>query len=152
MDAAQALQRTKATKTSKQTHTPPAEAKKETPTESPKPKIEEIPSQKNPMADFAKSIKEKFEKTEAKISALESVVKEVSDANKKFDSLRAEKMIKGLIEICRKKKKYVGICGDAPSTLEGFSQFLVEAGIEAISLSPDAVMKTILNLARLKNN
>ena len=61
-----------------------------------------------------------------------------------------KKMIKRLIEICRKKKKYVGICGDAPSTLEGFSQFLIKAGIDAISLSPDAVMKTILNLTKPK--
>ena len=60
----------------------------------------------------------------------------------------SRKVIKKVIAICRQKKKYIGICGDAPSTIEGFAQFLIESNIEAISLSPDAVMKTILNLSK----
>ena len=59
-----------------------------------------------------------------------------------------KEMIKQVIKICRQRKKYVGICGDAPSTIEGFARFLIESGIEAISLSPDAVMKTIIKLKR----
>lgn len=62
----------------------------------------------------------------------------------------SKEMIKQVIKICRQKKKYIGICGDAPSTIEGFAEFLVQSGIETISLSPDAVMKTILNLAKIK--
>ena len=58
----------------------------------------------------------------------------------------SKKMIKRVISICREKGKYIGICGDAPSTIEGFAEFLIECGIEAISLSPDAVMKTIIRL------
>jgi len=62
----------------------------------------------------------------------------------------SKEMIKRVIKICRDKKKYVGICGDAPSTIPGFAQFLIDAGIDAISLSPDAVIKTILNLSKGK--
>ena len=60
----------------------------------------------------------------------------------------SKEMIKKVIKICRQKKKYIGICGDAPSTIPGFAKFLIESGIEAISLSPDAVIKTILNLSK----
>jgi pyruvate,water dikinase len=56
--------------------------------------------------------------------------------------------IKRAIEVCNKMGKYSGICGDAPSTIEGFAEFLIECGIKTISLSPDAVMKILL---RLKN-
>jgi len=60
----------------------------------------------------------------------------------------SKEMIKKVIKICRQKKKYIGICGDAPSTIPGFAKFLIESGITAISLSPDAVIKTILNLSK----
>lgn len=60
----------------------------------------------------------------------------------------SKEMIKKVIEICNKKGKYIGICGDAPSTIEGFAEFLMDCGIQAISLSPDAVMKTILRLTK----
>ena len=54
-----------------------------------------------------------------------------------------------VIKICRKKKKYCGICGQAPSDFPEFAKFLVKEGIESISLNPDAVIKTILNLSKL---
>jgi pyruvate,water dikinase len=57
-----------------------------------------------------------------------------------------KEMVKRIIEICQRKKKYCGICGDAPSTYPGFAKFLVNLGIPSMSLSPDAVIKTILNL------
>lgn len=63
----------------------------------------------------------------------------------------SKKTIQKVIEICNKKRKYIGICGDAPSTIDGFAEFLIECKIQAISLSPDAVMKTILRLAKMKN-
>lgn len=62
----------------------------------------------------------------------------------------SKKMIQKVIEICNKKGKYIGICGDAPSTINGFAEFLIECKIQAISLSPDAVMKTVLRLAKMK--
>ncbi|HBJ86300.1 MAG TPA: hypothetical protein DDZ88_21040, partial [Verrucomicrobiales bacterium] len=38
----------------------------------------------------------------------------------------------------------IGICGQAPSDYPEFAQFLVEQGIDSISLNPDTVMKTTL--------
>jgi len=61
-----------------------------------------------------------------------------------------KKMIADIIRICRKRNKYVGICGDAPSSYKEFAEFLIRQGIPSISLSPDAVIKTILHLAKIK--
>ena len=58
-----------------------------------------------------------------------------------------KKMIADIIRICRKRNKYVGICGDAPSSYKEFAEFLIRQGIPSISLSPDAVIKTILHLS-----
>jgi len=60
-------------------------------------------------------------------------------------------MIKQVITFCKKRKKYCGICGQAPSDYPEFAKFLIKQGIESISLNPDTVVKTILNLAS-KNN
>jgi len=62
-----------------------------------------------------------------------------------------KEMIKRVIKICNEKKKYCGICGQAPSDYLEFAEFLVKEGIESISLNPDTVIKTILNLAKFKN-
>ena len=59
-----------------------------------------------------------------------------------------KEMLKQVISVCRAKKKYCGICGQAPSDFPDFAQFLVKQGIESISLNPDSVIKTILALAR----
>jgi len=61
-----------------------------------------------------------------------------------------KKMIADIIRICRKRNKYVGICGQAPSDYPEFAEFLVKEGITAISLNPDTVIKTILHLAKIK--
>jgi pyruvate, water dikinase len=63
-----------------------------------------------------------------------------------------KKMIKEIINICKKRKKYVGICGQAPSDFPEFAEFLMEQGMETISLNPDSVIKTILALSGKKNN
>jgi pyruvate,water dikinase len=47
-----------------------------------------------------------------------------------------------VVTATKKAGKYIGICGDAPSTYPEFAAFLVEAGIESMSLSPDAVLAT----------
>jgi len=62
-----------------------------------------------------------------------------------------KEMISGVIKMCRQKKKYCGICGQAPSDFVEFAEFLVKEGIESISLNPDTVIKTILSLAKIKN-
>ncbi len=59
-----------------------------------------------------------------------------------------KKMIKEVIGICKKKKKYLGICGEAPSNYPDFAEFLVEQGIESMSLNPDTVIKTTLLIAK----
>jgi len=51
-------------------------------------------------------------------------------------------LIANVIEIANRKGKYIGICGQAPSDYEDFATFLVEKGIQSISLNPDTVIKT----------
>jgi len=52
-------------------------------------------------------------------------------------------LIAHAIQACRKMKRKIGICGQAPSDYPDFAQFLVEQGIDSISLNPDSVMRTI---------
>ena len=54
------------------------------------------------------------------------------------------------IRACKAKKKYIGICGQAPSDHPAFTRFLVEEGIDSISLNPDAVIKTTIAIAALE--
>jgi pyruvate,water dikinase len=58
-----------------------------------------------------------------------------------------KKLIKEAIETCNKRGKYCGICGDAPSTFPEFAKFLVECGIQSISVNPDVAVKTRLIVA-----
>jgi pyruvate,water dikinase len=51
-------------------------------------------------------------------------------------------MIASVIKAARAKGRKIGICGQAPSDYPEFARFLVEQGIDSISLNPDAVMKT----------
>jgi hypothetical protein len=51
-----------------------------------------------------------------------------------------------LINKAHGRNRHVGICGDAPSTHEGYADFLVEEGIDAISVSPDVALETILKV------
>ena len=53
-----------------------------------------------------------------------------------------KKLISEVIKRCKAKKKYIGICGQAPSDYPEFAEFLVEQGIESISLNPDTMVKT----------
>ncbi len=59
-----------------------------------------------------------------------------------------KKLIKQVIDVANKKGKYIGICGQAPSDYEDFAEFLVEAGIQSMSLNPDTVIKTTLKIAK----
>ncbi|WP_038060135.1 phosphoenolpyruvate synthase [Thermodesulfobacterium commune] len=56
-------------------------------------------------------------------------------------------LIKQLIETAHKFGRKVGICGQAPSDFPDFAAFLVECGIDSMSLSPDTVIKTRLLVA-----
>lgn len=62
-----------------------------------------------------------------------------------------KRMVEHVIRVAKKKKCKIGICGDAPSTYPEFAQFLVDCGIDSISLSPDTVMKTRMIIAKHEN-
>ncbi|MBI4089455.1 MAG: phosphoenolpyruvate synthase [Candidatus Levybacteria bacterium] len=55
-----------------------------------------------------------------------------------------KKLIKEVIEICKKRRKYIGICGQAPSDYPEFAAFLVKCGIDSISLNPDVLVTTTI--------
>lgn len=59
-------------------------------------------------------------------------------------------LISKSIQACRKQGKYVGICGQGPSDHPDFAKWLVEQGIESMSLNPDSVVKTWHGLADKK--
>jgi pyruvate,water dikinase len=52
-------------------------------------------------------------------------------------------MISMLIETAKAAKVKVGICGQGPSDFPDFTKFLVESGIDSISVTPDSIIKTI---------
>lgn len=52
------------------------------------------------------------------------------------------------IKACRAQGKYIGICGQGPSDHPDFAKWLVEQGIETVSLNPDTVVETWLYLAK----
>ncbi|AXE29083.1 phosphoenolpyruvate synthase [Chromobacterium phragmitis] len=60
-------------------------------------------------------------------------------------------MLHMAIQACRKHGKYVGICGQGPSDHPDFAKWLVEEGIETVSLNPDTVVETWLYLAKELN-
>ena len=67
-----------------------------------------------------------------------------------FDERNAavKKMLSLTISACKSKGKYVGICGQGPSDHSDFAAWLLQEGIDSISLNPDTVIKTWLKLAK----
>ena len=57
-------------------------------------------------------------------------------------------MLSLAISACKRQNKYVGICGQGPSDHPDFAQWLVDQGIESISLNPDSVVATWQALAK----
>jgi len=55
------------------------------------------------------------------------------------------------IQTAKKRGKYVGICGQGPSDHEDFAAWLVDEGIDSVSLNPDTVVETWLYLAKQHN-
>ncbi len=58
-----------------------------------------------------------------------------------------KRLIASVIEVAKKKNRKIGICGQAPSDFPEFAEFLVECGIDSISLIPDTVIRTRLAIA-----
>jgi len=63
-----------------------------------------------------------------------------------------KRMVKLAIAAAKKHNRKIGICGQAPSDYPEFAQFLVEQGIDSISLNPDSVLKTMLEVAKVENS
>ena len=61
------------------------------------------------------------------------------------DAVKA--LLKMAIDACRARGKYVGICGQGPSDHPDLAAWLVEQGIESMSLNPDSVVETWMFLA-----
>jgi pyruvate,water dikinase len=60
--------------------------------------------------------------------------------------------VQQVIETALRKGKYIGICGQAPSDHVEFAQFIVECGIESMSLNPDTVLSTWMAVADLEKD
>lgn len=57
-------------------------------------------------------------------------------------------MLNMAIEACKKQGKYVGICGQGPSDHPDLAEWLMDQGIDSVSLNPDTVVSTWLDLAK----
>lgn len=68
--------------------------------------------------------------------------------NENDEAVRA--LISMIIRKCSARGKYLGICGQGPSDLPDFAEFLVREGIESMSLNPDSVVKTIEHVAEIE--
>ena len=69
-------------------------------------------------------------------------------ANEKNEAVKI--LIKQLIKGAHKRKRKVGICGQAPSDFPDFAEFVVKEGIDSISLTSDTVLKTMIYLGKRK--
>jgi pyruvate,water dikinase len=58
-----------------------------------------------------------------------------------------KRLVKQAIDVAHEKGRKIGICGQAPSDFPEFAEFLVECGIDSMSLNPDTVIKTRLMVA-----
>jgi pyruvate,water dikinase len=58
------------------------------------------------------------------------------------------KLLSMAITACRRQGKYVGICGQGPSDHPDLAEWLLDQGIESMSLNPDTVVETWLRLAK----
>jgi pyruvate, water dikinase len=61
-----------------------------------------------------------------------------------------KELIRQVIHKAHASRRKVGICGQAPSDFIDFAKFLVEEGIDSISLNPDTVIKTTLEIAKME--
>ena len=59
-----------------------------------------------------------------------------------------KRLVAQVVEAAKKKGRKIGICGQAPSDFPDFAEFLVECGIDSMSLIPDTVVKTRLAVAK----
>lgn len=60
-------------------------------------------------------------------------------------------LISNVIKTAKKLKRKIGICGQGPSDFPDFAEFLVKEKIDSISLNPDTVIKTTLDILNVEN-
>ena len=61
-----------------------------------------------------------------------------------------KRLITEVIRVAKLRGRKIGICGQAPSDYPDFAAFLVEQGIDSISLTPDAVLRTTQQVLELE--
>jgi pyruvate,water dikinase len=61
-----------------------------------------------------------------------------------------KRMVRMAIQTAKEHQRKIGICGQGPSDYPEFARFLVEQGIDSISLNPDTVIKTRLDIADME--
>ena len=64
------------------------------------------------------------------------------------NNLAVKELIKHVIKVAKKHHVKIGLCGQAPSDYPEFARFLVEQGIDSISLAPDTIVKTTVDLKK----
>jgi pyruvate,water dikinase len=87
------------------------------------------------------------EGVEASLLVLSEIVAHVFDER----NAAVTKMIASVIRSAKAKGRKIGICGQAPSDYPDFARFLVEQGIDSISLTPDAVLRTTVSVLEIEN-
>jgi pyruvate,water dikinase len=65
--------------------------------------------------------------------------------NERNESVK--RLVAQVIKVAKERGRKIGICGQAPSDFPDFAAFLVECGIDSMSLNPDTVVKTRLLVA-----
>ena len=68
-----------------------------------------------------------------------------NDFDERDDAVKA--MLEMTIKACKAQGKYVGICGQGPSDHPDLARWLLDQGIESMSLNPDTVIETWMFLA-----
>ena len=63
-----------------------------------------------------------------------------------------KRAISNLVQTAKKTQTKIGICGQGPSDYPDFAQFLVEEGIDTISVTPDSILKTIHAISDIEQN
>ncbi len=68
--------------------------------------------------------------------------------NENDESVKA--LVSQAIKACRRRRKYIGFCGQAPSDYPDFLRFLVGEKIEAISLSPETIIPMTIEAGKVE--
>lgn len=65
------------------------------------------------------------------------------------NNLAVKRLIADVIRVAKKHKRKIGICGQGPSDFPDFAEFLLEQGIDSISLNPDTILETGMRLSKM---